>query len=458
MTNRVSAVWRVLRRLGVSLVTLWGAATLTFFALRLVPVDPAFAILGAGQQQVDISPEVLAVVRAEYHLDEPLIVQYLLYLGRLVRGDLGMSYVQEQPVAPLLAAQAGPTVALALAAIVLAVVISLVGGVLTAGRRLPSAVSSAIELVLASTPVFWLGFVLMLVFAVWLRALPILDSGDLRSLVLPALTLALPTAALLLQVLRQSLDDALEQPFILSARARGLGSLAVTVRHALRHAAVPYLTMLGFSFGALLGGAAITETLFSRPGLGRLLVDSVAAQDIPVVIGVVLVATAVFILVNTLVDLSYGLVDPRVREAARVPTAGDVVAAGIAGESDAPAEASAPAPVTAPVSASTSAASPDASAPVSGASDASAAPAPGAAALAAAAPHASAAPAASAASAAPARVNSAAAAEASAPAAAAPEASATASAASAPEASAPEASAPEASAPASAVDSPEVSR
>ncbi|WP_314650352.1 ABC transporter permease [uncultured Microbacterium sp.] len=385
------AVWRVLRRLGVSLVTLWGAATLTFFALRLVPVDPAFAILGAGQQQVDISPEVLAVVRAEYHLDEPLIVQYLLYLGRLVRGDLGMSYVQEQPVAPLLAAQAGPTVALALAAIVLAVVISLVGGVLTAGRRLPSAISSGIELVLASTPVFWLGFVLMLVFAVWLRALPILDSGDLRSLVLPALTLALPTAALLLQVLRQSLDDALEQPFILSARARGLGSLAVTVGHALRHAAVPYLTMLGFSFGALLGGAAITETLFSRPGLGRLLVDSVAAQDIPVVIGVVLVATAVFILVNTLVDLSYGLVDPRVREAERVPTAGDVVAAGIAGEPDAPADASASAPGAAPARASAAALAADASASVSGASNASAAaPMPEASALEASASEASA--------------------------------------------------------------------
>lgn len=162
-----------------------GCGDLTFFALRLVPVDPAFAILGAGQQQVDISPEVLAVVRQEYHLDEPLIVQYFLYLGRLLRGDLGMSYVQEQPVAPLLAAQAGPTIALALAAIVLAVVISLAGGVLTAGRRLPSWISSGVELVLASTPVFWLGFVLMLVFAVWLRALPILDSGDLRSLVLP---------------------------------------------------------------------------------------------------------------------------------------------------------------------------------------------------------------------------------------------------------------------------------
>ncbi|MFJ2367764.1 ABC transporter permease [Microbacterium sp. NPDC087665] len=322
--------WMVLRRLGVSLITLLGAATLTFFALRLVPVDPAFAILGAGQQQVEISPEVLAVVRQEYHLDEPLIVQYFLYLGRLVRGDLGMSYVQEQPVSQLLAAQAGPTVALALAATLLAIVISLVGGVLTAGRRLPSWISSGVELVLASTPVFWLGFILMLIFAVWLRALPILDSGDLRSLILPALTLALPAAALLLQVLRQSLDDALEQPFILSARARGLGTLAVTVKHALRHAAVPYLTMLGFSFGALLGGAAITETLFSRPGLGRLLVDSVASQDIPVVIGVVLAGTAVFILVNTLVDLSYGLVDPRVRETGRTsveptPAAGAAV-------------------------------------------------------------------------------------------------------------------------------------
>ncbi|MGO2658493.1 ABC transporter permease [Mycetocola reblochoni] len=311
-----AAVWRVLRRLGVSLVTLLGAVTLTFFALRLVPGDPAFAILGAGRQQVDISPEVLAVVREQYHLDDPLIVQFVLYLGRLLSGDLGTSYVQEQPVSALLVAQAGPTLALALLATVLAVVLSLVGAVLTAGRRLPSWISSALELVLASTPVFWLGFVLMLVFSVWLRALPIIDGGDLRSLVLPAVTLALPTAALLLQVLRQSLDDALEQPFVLTARSRGLGGLSVTVRHALRHAAIPYLTMLGFSFGALLGGAAITETLFSRPGLGRLLVESVASQDIPVVIAVVLVSTAVFILVNTVVDLLYPLIDPRMRERA----------------------------------------------------------------------------------------------------------------------------------------------
>lgn len=312
-----TTIWIVLRRVGVALITLLGAITLAFFALRLVPGDPAFAILGAGRAQVDISPEVLAVVREEYHLNDPLFVQYLLYLGRLLRGDLGTSYVQEQPVTALLAAQAGPTVALAAFAIVLAVLISLIGAVLTAGRRLPSWISSALELLLASTPVFWLGFILMLVFAVWLRALPIIDSGDLRSLVLPALTLALPTAALLLQVLRQSLDDALEQPFILTARSRGLSTVAVTVKHALRHAIVPYLTMLGFSFGALLGGAAITETLFSRPGLGRLLVTAVAAQDIPVVLAVVLVATAVFILVNTLVDLAYPLVDPRLGEAER---------------------------------------------------------------------------------------------------------------------------------------------
>lgn len=306
-------VTRALRRIAVSLLTLLGAVALSFFIVRLVPGDPAFAILGAGQAQVDISPEVLAVVREQYHLDEPLIVQFWLYLTQLLQGDLGVSYTQEQPVAVLLAAQAGPTVQLAAVATVLAVGISLLGAVLTAGRRLPSALSSVLELTLASTPVFWLGFVLMLVFGVWLRVLPIIDSGDVRSLVLPALTLALPSAALLLQVLRQSLEEVLERPFVLSARARGRSRLAVTVGHALRHALVPYLTMLGFSFGALLGGAAITETLFSRPGLGRLLVDSVSAQDIPVVLAVVLLGTAVFILVNTVVDLLYPLVDPTLR-------------------------------------------------------------------------------------------------------------------------------------------------
>lgn len=302
----------LLRRLGLALLTLWGAATFAFLALRLVPTDPALVIAGAGQDAVAITKEVLDAIRAEYHLDQPLVVQYGLYLGRLVLGDLGISYAQDQPVAALIAEQALPTLALAGLASLFAVVLSAGVALLTAGHRRASALASAVELVLASTPVFWVGFLLMLVLAVQWRVFPLLDAGDLRTLVLPALTIALPTAAPLAQVLRRALDEVLEQPFILTARARGLSRLGVKLRHALRHAVIPYLTMLGFSFGALLGGAAITETLFGRPGLGRLLVNAVTRQDMPLVLGLVIVGTLAFIAINTLIDMAYILIDHRI--------------------------------------------------------------------------------------------------------------------------------------------------
>ncbi|KAF1022670.1 MAG: Glutathione transport system permease protein GsiC [Paracidovorax wautersii] len=304
---------RLAQRLGLAALTVLGAATAAFAALRLVPVDPAFVIAGAGQGAVAITADVLNAIRVEYHLDQPLLVQYGLYLSRLLHGDLGMSYLQEQPVLDLIAEQAGPTLALAGLASLFAVALSLGAAVATAGRRGVSAVAGAIELVLASTPVFWIGFVLMLLLAVQWRVFPLLDAGDLRSLVLPALTLALPTAALLAQVLRRALEDVLEQPFILTARARGLSLAAVKLRHALRHAAIPYVTLLGFSFGALLSGAAVTETLFGRPGLGRLLVSAVTRQDMPLVLGLVIVGTVAFVIVNTLIDAAYILIDPRMQ-------------------------------------------------------------------------------------------------------------------------------------------------
>lgn len=307
---------RILQRLGLTVLTVLGALTAAFFALRLVPVDPAFVIAGAGGDAVAITPEVLAAIRAEYHLDRPLPVQYLLYLGRLLRGDLGISYVQEQPVLDLILEQARPTLALAALASALAVAISAALAILTAGHRAASRVANAIELVLASTPVFWIGFLLMLLFSVHWRVFPLLDAGNLRTLMLPALTIALPTAAPLAQVLRRALEDALEQPFIVTARARGLSRMAVKLRHALRHAIVPYLTMLGFSFGALLGGAAITETLFGRPGLGRLLVNAVTRQDMPLVLGLVTLSTLAFVLVNLLIDFAYILLDHRLKTAA----------------------------------------------------------------------------------------------------------------------------------------------
>lgn len=308
-----SRLLRLARRLALAAVTVFGAITVAFFALRLVPVDPAFVIAGAGNDAVAITAEVLAAIRTEYHLDQPLPVQYLLYLARLAHGDLGISYVQEQPVARLIAEQASPTLALAALASGLAVLMSLAAGVLTAGRPRAGAVASAVERLLASTPVFWIGFLLMLVFSVQWHVFPLLDSGGLSTLILPALTIALPTAAPLAQVLRRSMEDVLEQPFITTARARGLSVLAVKLRHGLRHALIPYLTMLGFSFGALLGGAAITETLFGRPGLGRLLVNAVTRQDMPLVLGLVTVSTLAFVLVNTLIDFAYILIDHRLK-------------------------------------------------------------------------------------------------------------------------------------------------
>lgn len=310
---------RTLRRTALALFTVFGAITAAFFALRLVPVDPAFVIAGAGGEAVAITPEVLAAIRAEYHLGEPLPVQYLLYLQRLLHGDLGMSYVQEQPVLSLIAGQVAPTLALASLACAFAVLLSLGLAVFTAGHRGPSRVASLLELVLGSTPVFWVGFLLMLAFSVQWRVFPLLDDGSLRTLVLPALTIALPTAAPLAQVLRRALQDTLEQPFIMTARARGLSRLAVTWRHALRHGLVPYLSLLGYAFGALLGGAAITETLFGRPGLGRLLVQAVTHQDMPLVLGLVTVSTVAFVGVNMLIDLAYLSVDHRLKAVMSAP-------------------------------------------------------------------------------------------------------------------------------------------
>lgn len=307
---------RLVKRLALSFVTVLGAVTAAFFALRLVPVDPAFVIAGAGNDAVAITEEVLEAIRAEYHLNEPLIVQYLLYLQRvLLQGDLGMSYIREQPVLDLIAEQSLPTLALAGLASLFAVVLSLGVALLTAGRSLPSGIAGVIEFFLASTPVFWIGFLLMLLFAVQLRVFPLLDDGSLRTLVLPALTIALPTAAPLTQVLRRSLEDVMEQPFIMTARSWGLSVLRVKAGRALRHALIPYLTMLGFSFGSLLGGAAITETLFGRPGLGRLLVNAVTHHDMPLVLGLVTVSTLAFVIVNTLIDSAYILVDHRLNVA-----------------------------------------------------------------------------------------------------------------------------------------------
>lgn len=304
-------VRRIVPRLLLGVVVMWGAATLTFLAITIIPGDTALLILGGPDARP--TEEALEAVRAEYLLDEPILVQYLHYLSSVARGDLGQSYRLRIPVTEAIGQQLGSTATLAAAAAALAIVLTVVVAVLSA-QRAPwvRRVVSSVEVFLAAAPSFVIGFGLLFVFAFTLRILPSGGTNGFAALILPAVTLALVLFGPLSQVLRGELEEVLEQPFVLTARARGLGDLAVRVKHALRHAAIPAVTMSGFIVGGLLGGSVIAETLFSRSGVGGLMLQSVYNKDLPVILGVVLLSAAVFVVVNLIVDLVYTAIDPRV--------------------------------------------------------------------------------------------------------------------------------------------------
>lgn len=300
------AVWRV----AGGLLVLWAVATLTFFALRLMPGDPVLAILGGPSGNP--SPETIAEATREYGLDKPLAVQYALYLGRLVQGDLGVSYSQHLPVTRVLAEQSWATLQLTFTSLVLAWLLVLLLTVLTAGRqRWVAKVASFAETVSAAVPHFWLGLVLLAMFAFGLRWFPPAGSDGWRTLVLPSVALAVPLAGFIAQVTRESLELTLEQPFVLTARTRGLSETAVRFKHALRHAVLPGISLSGWAIGALISGAVVVEVIFSRKGLGRQLYQAVQAQDLPLTIGISLTVAAVYVLANILVDLLHLWVDPR---------------------------------------------------------------------------------------------------------------------------------------------------
>ncbi|KDN98481.1 MULTISPECIES: ABC transporter permease [Pseudomonas] len=306
MTTLQRLAWRLLAGIGV----LWGAATLTFLAINLSAGDPALAILGGPDAMP--SAELIAQVRAEYGLDQPLWVQYGQYLARLAQGDLGESYRLRIPVLQVIGSQLGATLQLSLAAALLSILLAVSCAVLTANRpRWVRALVSGSELVLSSAPSFVIGIVLLLLFSFGWHLLPPSGSNSWQALILPSLALALPVAAVLTQVLRQELEDILEQPFIAMARARGMSETGVRLKHALRHALVPLVTLSGFVFASLLGGAVIIEMLFARQGIGRLMLDAAITKDMPLLLGITLLAAAIYGVVNVLVDLINHWVDPR---------------------------------------------------------------------------------------------------------------------------------------------------
>ncbi len=261
---------------------------------------------GPGSQA---SAEALEAARLEYGLDQPLLVQYFRQLGRLATGDLGTSYSLKSPVAAVLAEIVPPTLILAGLALVVAWLMALVLAVLS--TRI-AAVGSAVEIVSAAVPHFWLASVLIMVFTTALGWFPPVSTNTADGLVLPVVTLALPLAGFLGQVMRDSLDDAQRSAFALSARARGESELGVLLRHSLRHAALPGIALSGWALGSLLSGAVVVESIFARPGLGRALLSAVTARDIPLVTGVALVSAAAYVVIMALSEVAERLVDPRI--------------------------------------------------------------------------------------------------------------------------------------------------
>lgn len=308
---------RVLRRIGehaLSIVlVLWGAATLAFLAFRLIPGDAVDVMLGP---QAQVSEAVKDGIRADLGLDQPVWQQYAAFLGRLLRGDLGESYQLRMPVTEVIGRQLLPTLQLTGLALLMAAIIAF-AVVLTARGRFSRAVAAGAELLVLSAPVFWIGLILLTVFAFGLGWFPVSGSRGLPALVLPALTLALPVAALLGQVLRDGIEEAERQPFALTARARGAGHTRLTLRHSLRHGSAGALTLTAYLVGSLLGGTVLVETVFARAGLGRVTLTAITDRDLPVVTGVILLSALVFVVVNLAVDVAASVIDPRLRQRQR---------------------------------------------------------------------------------------------------------------------------------------------
>lgn len=300
----------LVRRLLLTVPVLLGVATLVFTLIHLVPGDPAQSMLGEGA-----SPQEVAELRSRLGLDRPLPVQYGAFLAGLVRGDLGVSLRYGTPVLDEIVARVPRTLQLAAVAMLVAVLVAIPLGVLAASFRGTPLDHAAMATALLGicVPNFWLGPMLALLFAVELGWLPVSGTGSPAHLVLPAVTLGAALAAVLARITRASMLDELHQPYVVAARARGVSRTGGIVRHAFRNSLIPVVTILGLQLGAVLTGTIVTEIVFAWPGLGRLLIQAINFRDYPLVQGCVLFISLTYVGMNLLTDLTYGLLDPRIR-------------------------------------------------------------------------------------------------------------------------------------------------
>ena len=299
------------RRLLAVVPVLFGVTLAVFSMLFLVPGDPVKIMLA----EFVTNPDQVAQMRAQLHLDEPVLQQYGRFVGNALRGDLGMSIRSRRPVATEIGENLGSTGQLALASMAVAIALGVPLGLVAALGRNSwlDVVAMGVALLGVAMPSFWLGFLLIFVFSLHLGWLPATGGGDVPHLVMPAVALGMIAAAIIARLTRSSMLEVLGQDYVRTARAKGLGGFAVIVRHALRNALIPVVTVFGLQFGNLLAGAVIVETVFSRPGLGRLIVGAILSKDFPLVQGTVLFVATAYVLINVVVDVAYAYVDPRIR-------------------------------------------------------------------------------------------------------------------------------------------------
>jgi ABC-type dipeptide/oligopeptide/nickel transport system permease component len=302
----------LVQRLILAGPVLLGVSIAVFLMMHLLPGDPALAML-AGQS--GITPEDVDRVRRQLGLDQPVPVQYLNYISRVLQGDFGESVHSHRPVLEMIAEQAGSTIQLAVAAMAIAVTMGIILGTISALRQNTwvDTLSMLVALFGVSMPSFWFGLILIYFFSLRLGWFPVTGQGGWQRLVLPAIALGMDFSAITARLVRANLLEVLRQEYILTARSKGLRNQLVVTRHALRNAMIPVLTIIGLQLGNLLGGAVVIETVFAREGIGRLAVTAILSKDFPLVQGIVLVAAVVYVSINLLIDLSYATLDPRIR-------------------------------------------------------------------------------------------------------------------------------------------------
>ncbi len=301
----------LLSRLVTTVPVLFGVSLLVFMMLHLVPGDPVKMMLSEFQT----TPQQVELLRSQLHLDESLPQQYGRFVVNALQGDLGLSIRSKRPVRNEIAENLGSTLQLAASALLIAIGIGMPLGIIAALKQHSWLDIGPMIFALSgvSMPSFWLGLLLIFLFSLRLGWFPATGGGDLKHLILPALTLGLGASAIIARLTRSSMLEVLRQDYMTTARAKGLNEFTVVLRHGLKNALIPVVTIFGLQFGSLLAGAVVVETVFARPGIGRLIVNSILAKDFPMVQGIILFTATAYVVANLLVDLAYGLLDPRIR-------------------------------------------------------------------------------------------------------------------------------------------------